>query len=145
MTKTFVKKEDRFIEAYAEGKRIGHIEQLVDGTWQSRRVGYAAHARQFATLEQCKDWFDQNEALHSGFSGFIAAPPPPVTAELTRFEKYAQSLGATELEAMKHCYALKQWAAAQRFKHYVPEILLAFWGLTVNTDDDKLFTLKELA
>jgi hypothetical protein len=62
--------------------------------------------------------------------------------KLTRFEKYAASIGATELEAMKHCVALKQWAAAQRFVHYVPEELLQFWGLEIHSEDDKLFTTK---
>ena len=78
----------------------------------------------------------------NGHAFWNKRPSKPVKP--TEFERQCQHLGTTELKAMKHCDALKMWASAHRYTHYIPEELLAFWGLKVHTDDEKLFTLKEL-
>ena len=64
---------------------------------------------------------------------------------MTKFEELVEELGwhTAEVAAM-HSPELRAWAEEHRYTHYVPEELLAFWGLTISDDDPNLLNANEL-
>ena len=57
-------------------------------------------------------------------------PPPPLRALPTEFEILVKRLGLTKLEYVSSA-ELKRWCERNRNRVYVPEWLLAAWGIQV--------------
>jgi len=65
---------------------------------------------------------------------------------MTKFEELVKELLPTETKTgwRKHSQVLRAWAQEHRYTHYVPEELLAYWGLTISDDDLNLLNANEL-
>jgi hypothetical protein len=66
---------------------------------------------------------------------------------MTKFEEFAKSLevpGSEGVNWHRFSEVLRGWAEEHRYTHYVPEELLAFWGLTISDDDPNLLNANEL-